>query len=102
MGVRTIQKTPSIRIMFHKAIKLNFKDGTILELTFQDGSVKQYDMCMLFEKHPQLKALENRELFCSGKLLGPYGIVWNDHLDIEAETIYAEGKTVRTETPPPG
>ena len=85
--------------MFHKAIKLDIKDGTVLELTFQDGSVKQYDISALFEKHPQLKALEDRELFCSGRLLGPYGIVWNDDLDIEAETIYAEGKTVRTELP---
>ena len=29
--------------------------------------------------------------------MGSYGIVWNDDLDIEVETIYAEGDTVRTE-----
>ena len=53
--------------MFHKAVDLKFKEGTILEMTFQDGLVKQYDMAVLFDKYPQLKALENRELFLSGK-----------------------------------
>lgn len=85
--------------MFHKATNLNFKEGTVLEVTFQDGKVKQYDMSVLFDKYPQLTALGDRELFLSGKLMGPYGIIWNDDLDIEAETIYAEGLTVKTEKP---
>ena len=29
--------------------------------------------------------------------MGAYGIIWNDDLDLEAETVYAEGKTVRKE-----
>ncbi len=85
--------------MFHKATKLEFKEGTALEMTFQDGKVKRYDMSALFEKYPQLMALKDRTLFTSGKMLGQYGIVWNDELDIEAETVYADGKTVREEKP---
>ena len=85
--------------MFHKAIKLEYREGTTLELTFQDGKVKRYDMSALFSKYPQLEALKNRTLFSSGKLLGSYGIVWNDDLDIEAETIYEDGETVREEKP---
>ena len=85
--------------MFHKAIKLEYREGTTLELTFQDGKVKRYDMSALFSKYPQLEALKDRTLFTSGKLLGPYGIVWNDDLDIEAETIYEDGETVREEKP---
>ncbi len=85
--------------MFHKAIKLEYREGTTLELTFQDGKVKRYDMSVLFSKYPQLEALKDRMLFTSGKLLGPYGIVWNDDLDIEAETIYEDGETVREEKP---
>ncbi len=83
--------------MFHKAIKLVLKEGTSLELTFQDGEVKAYDMAVLFSKYPQLEALKNRKLFLSGKLMGSYGIIWNDDLDIEAETIYEDGVTVRHE-----
>ena len=83
--------------MFHKAIDLKLLEGTALEVTFQDGTVKRYDMSSLFSKYPQLKALQDRSLFLSGKMLGAYGIVWNDDLDIEAETIYEDGETVRRE-----
>lgn len=81
--------------MFHKAINLEFREGTSLEVTFQNGEVKAYDMATLFTKYPQLEALKDRQLFLSGKLMGYYGIVWNDELDIEAETIYEDGVTVR-------
>jgi len=83
--------------MFHKAIDVKFLEGTTLEMTFQDGKVIRYDMADLYWKYPQLKELENRKLFTSGKLMGMYGIIWNEDLDIEAETIYEDGKTVRTE-----
>lgn len=69
------------------AVDLRFLSGTSLAVTFQDGKVKQYDMACLFEKYPQLKALEDRALFLSGKLMGAYGIYWNDDLDIDVETI---------------
>lgn len=85
--------------MFHKATELAFKEGTTLELTFTDGKVKRYDMSVLFLKYPQLEALRDRTLFTSGKLLGPYGVIWNDDLDIEAETVYEDGETVREEKP---
>lgn len=81
--------------MFHKAINLELKTGTSLELTFQNGEVKAYDMSVLFEKYPQLEALKNRELFLQGRLMGAYGIIWNDDLDIEAETIFEDGVTIR-------
>ena len=87
--------------MFHKAIKLEFKKGTVLEVTFQDGNVKRYDMDVLFPKYPQLNALKDRKLFLSGRLMGAYGIIWNDELDIETETIYEDGETVRIEEPSP-
>ena len=81
--------------MFHRAVKLTFCNGTTLEVQFQDGNIKQYDMSVLFGKYPQLTALKDRNLFTSGKLIGFYGIVWNDDLDIETETIYQDGITVR-------
>ena len=80
--------------MFHKAVDLKFRSGTTLDVWFQDGLIKRYNMASLFSKHPQLKALKDRQLFLSGRLMGSYGIVWNDDLDIEAETIYEDGETV--------
>ena len=84
--------------MFHKAIDLKFKEGTKLEVKFQDGLVKRYDMKVLFSKYPVFEALKDRELFEKGRLMG-YGIIWNDEIDIETETIYEEGKTVRKNKP---
>ncbi len=86
--------------MFHKAINLKFLDGTAMEVLFQDGKVKYYDMASLFSKYPQLKELKDRKLFLSGKLVGAYGITWTDDLDIETETIYEDGITVREESLP--
>ena len=88
--------------MFHKAVKLEFDEGTALVLTFHDGKVKRFDMGVLFDKYPQLTALKDRKLFTSGQLMGFYGIIWNEELDIEAETIYEEGETVRVEKPAVG
>lgn len=82
--------------MFHKAIALQFNEGTSLEVTFQNGEVKLYDMSVLFDKYPQLSSLKNRDLFLSGKLAGAYGIIWNDEIDIEVETIYEDGVTIKT------
>ena len=85
--------------MFHKAIGLRFLDGTEMEVTFQDGAVKRYDISSLFSKYPQLEALGDRELFLSGKLMGAYGVVWTDELDIEVETIYEDGETIDVKPP---
>lgn len=82
--------------MFHKAIDLQFLEGTVLEVEFQNGEVKNYDIAVLFSKYPQLERLNERSLFTSGKLMGGYGIVWDEDLDLEIETIYEDGKTVRT------
>jgi len=80
--------------MFHRAIDVKFPGGTCLDVTFQDGLVKRYDMAKLFKKYPALRALQDPELFRTGKLMGAYGIMWNEDLDIETETIYEEGDTV--------
>lgn len=80
--------------MFHKAVELQFLDGTAMAVTFQDGAVKRYDISILFSKYPQLEELKDRELFLSGRLMGAYGIVWTDELDIETETIYEDGETI--------
>lgn len=103
MGERQLQETPANNIeMFHKAVKLEFAEGTVLKVTFSDGMVKGYDMSSLFSKYHQLELLKDRELFCSGKLTGPYLIIWNDDLDIGTDTVYEEGWTVRQGQPFPG
>lgn len=77
--------------MFHRAVSLKYNEGTNLQLTFEDGCIKSYDIALLFDKYPQLKALADRTLFTSGRLSGGYGIIWSDELDLDAETVYEDG-----------
>ena len=99
--MRITERSRQLSKMFHKAIDLQFCKGTCLRVMFQDGCIKEYDMSSLFEKYPSLRALEDRELFLSGRLMGYYGIVWNDKLDIEVESIYEHGKLIKKGKPAP-
>lgn len=99
MGYGDILQASTTTIMFHKIVHLRFLEGVSLELVFLDGKVVQYDMSNLFNKYPRLEALRDRKLFLSGKKYS-YGIRWNDELDIDGETIYQEGKTIRVEELP--
>ena len=85
--------------MFHKALSLTFRSGTELEVSFADGATKRYDIAVLYTKYPQFRALENRSLFLSGRLIGSYGIVWNEDIDLEVETVYEDGVIVSDEHP---
>ena len=80
-----------------EAIKLVLKEDTTFDLYFLDGVVKRYNILSLSDKFPQLNALKDRNLFLKGKLLGWGGVVWNDELDIDSETVYEEGIDVSNE-----
>lgn len=86
--------------MIHKAIKVKILDGTKLEMTFQNGEVKEYDVANLFDKYPKMRQLQERSLFTQGKLLGSSGVYWNDELDLDADTIYEDGIKIREEDLP--
>ena len=79
-----------------EAIKLILKEKTLFDLAFIDGSIKRYDILTLAKKFPQLNALKDRKLFLKGHLMGG-GVVWNDELDIEGETVYEDGVDVTNE-----
>ncbi len=83
--------------MSHKAIKLYLEQNTTLKVLFEDGITKEYDVLSLSKKYPQLNALKDRKLFLKGKLFGWGGVIWNDDLDLDAETIYEDGLTVESE-----
>jgi transcriptional regulator with XRE-family HTH domain len=79
-----------------EAIKLILKEKTLFDLFFIDGSIKRYDILTLAKKFPQLNALKDRKLFLKGHLMGG-GVVWNEELDIEGETVYEDGADVTNE-----
>ena len=81
----------------NRAIKLVLKENTTFDLYFQDCTVKRYDILSLADKFPQLNALKDRKLFLKGHLLGWSGVIWNDELDIDCDTVYEEGIDVTDE-----
>ena len=95
MGDGKVYETAAAGVVeFKKAVGLEFEAGTTLRLFFQDGQVRRYDVERLFGKYPQMKALKERGLFISGRLLGSSGVVWNDEMDVDAQTVYWEGDPV--------
>ena len=82
--------------MFHTATNVTFLEDVTIEVTYRDGKIIRYDMSKLFSKYPQLQELRrNRQLFESGYLdPGGYGIIWNDELDIDANSIYESGELI--------
>ena len=62
-----------------------------------DGIIKRYDILKISNKFPQLNKLKNRDLFLKGQLLGWSGVVWNEDLDVAAETVYEDGVDVTNE-----
>lgn len=81
----------------NKAIRVIFKEKTLVDVYFLDGVVKRFDVIKLADKYHQLNELKNRDLFISGKLLGWSTIYWNEELDIDVEYIYDNGIDVSDE-----
>lgn len=72
-------------------VKLFLDEGTSLRIIFNDGQARKYDVKNLFEKFPEFRALENRDLFLKGKL-HTFSIDWTDNLDIDVVCPYYEGE----------
>ena len=76
--------------------EIRMKDNLIVEAVFFSGIVKDFDVSLLFEKHPEYKVLKqdtglwkNAELLPQGS-----GVYFNDDLDLTVEEIWKYGKTV--------
>ena len=79
--------------MFHKLKKVNPLKEYVLEITFQDNTVKYYDVSKLFEKWEIFKNLETIEgLYEQVKVdSGGYGISWNDEIDLSCNELWENG-----------
>lgn len=77
---------------FHTIKDVKPLENIILEVLFNNGEKKKYDVKLLIEKYEVFKKLENKELFNKVKVdIGGYGIVWNEELDLSSEEIWING-----------
>ena len=79
--------------MFHKLKNIKPVKKYILEVTFQDNTVKHYDVSKLFEKWTIFQKLKTEEgLFEDVKIdIGGYGISWNDEIDLSCNELWENG-----------
>ncbi len=71
------------------------KEELIVVATFFDGFVMEYDIKKILDAFPQFLALKDEALFKKVKVdVGGYAIIWNDDLDLDADTIREDGVKV--------
>ena len=79
--------------MFHRVKEVNIIKDYILQITFEDGSNKYYDVSKLFQKWEiflDLKTVVG--LFEQVKVdKGGYGISWNDEIDLSCDELWENG-----------
>lgn len=84
--------------MTNKIKSVQTKENLIISVVFFNGTTKEYDVKNLFNIYPQLQDLKDQNLFKSVQVdSGGYGISWNDNLDLDAETIWEDGISVKRE-----
>lgn len=85
--------------MFHKIIAVKPLSDYFLEITFENGEIKNYDVKPLFNKWSIFQILKSElGLFEQVKIdTGGYGISWNNEIDLSCNELY-ENSTTKTVT----
>lgn len=88
--------------MVHRIQDVKAKDNYKIEAVFLNGEIVEYDVTQLFVLFPQFLILkDNVELFENVKVdQGGYGILWNDELDLDSESIWENGVLFEIQTEP--
>lgn len=77
---------------FHTIKSVTPLKNMILDVIFNDGTNKKYDVKNLLKKHNVFNDLKNEDLFNSVKVdIGGYGIIWNEEIDLSSEEIWNNG-----------
>ena len=77
---------------FHTIKSVKPLKNMILDVVFNNGVNKKYDLKGLLEKYEVFKALKDEKTFNGVKVdTGGYGIVWNDEIDLSSEEIWNNG-----------
>lgn len=78
-------------------VKLYKLDFPFIKVLFSDGITKKYDVTKYAPQYPNYKKLEDPKFFNKGKLLDPIFVYYSDEVDLDSNTIYADGEIVPNE-----
>lgn len=80
---------------FHTIKSVSPLENFIIEVLFNNGIYKRYDLKPLIQRFNVFKVLNNLEVFNDVKVdSGGYGIIWNEDLDLSSEEIWENGETM--------
>lgn len=78
----------------HKVVNIRAEDNYQLVVTFDDGTVKVYDMGKRLNEWP-FELLKNKAFFRSVNVdKGGYGISWDSDIDLSEYELWINGKTI--------
>ena len=88
--------------MAHRIQSVIPRENYMIEATFFNGDIKSYDMTQLFSVFPQFKIFQTVQGIFENVVVdaGGYGVLWNDELDLDAETIWEGGVLVEQQKEP--
>ena len=77
---------------FHTIKSVKPLKNMILDVLFNNGANKKYDVKKLLKKHEIFTELKDERIFNGVKVdTGGYGIIWNDKIDLSCEEIWNNG-----------
>lgn len=78
--------------MIPKILKIQPLDDLNLLVTFDNNTVKTFDVKPYLKDFEAFKPLTNEKLFRQAKVdVGGFGIVWNDDIDIDRYDVWEFG-----------
>lgn len=82
--------------MVHRIQRVIPIENYMIEATFFNGDIKRYDVTQLFAVFPQFRIFQTVQGMFENIIVdeGGYGVIWNDELDLDAETIWENGVLV--------
>ena len=86
--------------MSHRIQNVKMMDSMNIQAVFRTGEIIQYKLQNLSQSLPQFQKLLSDPVLSSKLKVdqGGYGISWSDDLDLDAETIWADGTLIRIES----
>ena len=78
--------------MFYKVKSVIPLDNMLLQVEFENGIIKNYDVKKLKARFKIFKDFESKALFELAKVdAGGYGIMWNENIDLSCNEIWKNG-----------
>ncbi len=80
--------------MYPTAKSVKALDGTVVEVEFDNGERKRFDVSRLFETHPYFTRLNDGALFNKVRVdYDGYALVWDPEIDLATSAVWLKGSS---------